>query len=88
LEHAELGFTTAEKLGLPFVPPYLEQSMRMGVCGVGLSNIDGMIQGVNYASAAAGILSNSGSELVCSPLTSPNINLTIMFVVTCLKKSM
>jgi hypothetical protein len=85
LEHAELGFTTAEKLGLPFVSPYLEQSMRMGVCGVGLSNIDGMIQGVNYASAAAGILSNSGS---CSHLTSPNINLTIMFVVTCLKKSM
>jgi hypothetical protein len=57
LEHAELGFTTAEKLGLPFVPPYLEQSMRMGVCSVGLTNIDGMIEGVNYASAAAGILS-------------------------------
>jgi hypothetical protein len=81
LEHAELGFTTAEKLGLPFVPSYLEQSMRMGVCGVGLSSIDGMIQDVNYASAAAGILSSSGSELVCSPLTCPSINLTIMFVV-------
>ncbi|XP_015623171.1 GDSL esterase/lipase 7 isoform X2 [Oryza sativa Japonica Group] len=52
-----------EKLGLPFVPPYLEQNMRMGVGSVDLSNIDGMIQGVNYASAAAGILSSSGSEL-------------------------
>ncbi|KAF2944264.1 hypothetical protein DAI22_02g129600 [Oryza sativa Japonica Group] len=37
--------------------------MRMGVGSVDLSNIDGMIQGVNYASAAAGILSSSGSEL-------------------------
>ena len=64
--------TTAEKLGLPFVPPYLEQSMRMGGGGVGLSNIGGMIQGVNYASAAAGILSSSGSELVCSPTAPAN----------------
>ena len=64
-----LRFATAEKLGLPFVPPYLEQSMRMGVGTVGLSNIDGMIQGVNYASAAAGILSSSGSELVCPPIS-------------------
>ena len=38
--------------------------MRMGVGSVGLTNIVGMIQGVNYASAAAGILSSSGSELV------------------------
>ncbi|KAL6877517.1 hypothetical protein ACP4OV_012732 [Aristida adscensionis] len=53
----------AEKLGLPFVPPYLEQNMRMGVGAVGLGNIDGMIQGVNYASAAGGIISSSGSEL-------------------------
>ncbi|XBJ18085.1 hypothetical protein VPH35_009340 [Triticum aestivum] len=53
----------AEKLGLPFVPPYLEQSMRMGVGSVSLSNTGGMIQGINYASAAAGILSSSGSEL-------------------------
>ena len=28
--------TTTEKLGLPFVPTYLEQSMRMGGDGVGL----------------------------------------------------
>ena len=28
--------TTAEKLGLPFMPTYLEQSMRMGGGGVGL----------------------------------------------------
>ncbi|KAM0857915.1 hypothetical protein ACQ4PT_048155 [Festuca glaucescens] len=35
----------------------------MGVGSVGLSSIDGMIQGVNYASAAAGILSSSGSEM-------------------------
>ncbi|XP_062223488.1 GDSL esterase/lipase 7-like [Phragmites australis] len=53
----------AERLGLPFVPPYLEQNMRMGVGSAGLTNIDGMIQGVNYASAAAGIISSSGSEL-------------------------
>uniref|UniRef100_A0A0A9DNX0 GDSL esterase/lipase 7 n=1 Tax=Arundo donax TaxID=35708 RepID=A0A0A9DNX0_ARUDO len=53
----------AEKLGLPFVPPYLEQNMRTGAGSDGLSNIDGIIQGVNYASAAAGIISSSGSEL-------------------------
>ncbi|KAK3156639.1 hypothetical protein QOZ80_2AG0109890 [Eleusine coracana subsp. coracana] len=50
----------AEKLGLPFVPPYLEQNMRTGA---GLTNISGMVQGVNYASAAAGIISSSGSDL-------------------------
>ncbi|CAD6247284.1 unnamed protein product [Miscanthus lutarioriparius] len=53
----------AERLGVPFVPPYLEQNMRTGAADVGLTNIDGMIQGVNYASAAAGIVSSSGSEL-------------------------
>ncbi|KAJ1262068.1 hypothetical protein BS78_09G079000 [Paspalum vaginatum] len=53
----------AERLGLPFVPPYLEQNMRTGAAGVGLANVDGMIQGVNYASAAAGIISSSGSDL-------------------------
>ncbi|KAG0532810.1 hypothetical protein BDA96_04G139200 [Sorghum bicolor] len=53
----------AERLGLPFVPPYLEQNMRTGAADVGLTSIDGMIQGVNYASAAAGIISSSGSEL-------------------------
>lgn len=54
----------AERLGLPFVPPYLEQNMRAGAAGVGVAQIDGMIQGVNYASAAAGIISSSGSDLV------------------------
>jgi hypothetical protein len=39
--------------------------MRTGAAGAGgLGKIDGMIQGVNYASAAAGIISSSGSELV------------------------
>jgi len=61
------GLCAAERLGLPFVPPYLEQNMRTGTADVGLTNIDGMIQGVNYASAAAGIISSSGSELVCIP---------------------
>lgn len=41
----------------------------MGVGSAGLTNIDGMIQGVNYASAAAGIISSSGSELVCPPIS-------------------
>jgi len=58
------GLCAAERLGLPFVPPYLEQNMRTGAADVGLTNIDGMIQGVNYVSAAAGIISSSGSELV------------------------
>ncbi|XP_066325702.1 GDSL esterase/lipase At1g28600-like [Miscanthus floridulus] len=59
----------AERLGVPFVPPYLEQNMRTGAADVGLTNIDGMIQGVNYVSAAAGIISSSGSELmIASPL--------------------
>ncbi|WVZ96903.1 hypothetical protein U9M48_042483 [Paspalum notatum var. saurae] len=54
----------AERLGLPFVPPYLEQNMRTGGGGgVGPANVDGMIHGVNYASAAAGIISSSGSDL-------------------------
>ncbi|CAL4945448.1 unnamed protein product [Urochloa decumbens] len=52
----------AERLGLPFVPPYLEQNMR-AAAGAGPAKIDGMIQGVNYASAAAGIISTSGSDL-------------------------
>ncbi|CAO1947320.1 unnamed protein product [Urochloa humidicola] len=51
----------AERLGLPFVPPYLEQNMR--AAGAGPAKVDGMIQGVNYASAAAGIISTSGSDL-------------------------
>jgi hypothetical protein len=69
----------AERLGLPFVPPYLEQNMRTGAGGVGLSNVDGMIQGVNYASAAAGIISSSGSELVyvsSYPITPTNLKLS------------
>nr|CAD1839256.1 unnamed protein product [Ananas comosus var. bracteatus] len=41
------------RLGLPFVPPYLGQSGK----------VEDMIYGVNYASAAAGILFASGSDL-------------------------
>ncbi|KAK3228079.1 hypothetical protein Dsin_007941 [Dipteronia sinensis] len=40
-------------LGLPFVPSYLGQT----------GSVEDMIQGVNYASAAAGIIFSSGSEL-------------------------
>ncbi|RVW43158.1 GDSL esterase/lipase 7 [Vitis vinifera] len=43
----------ALRLGLPFVPSYLGQS------GV----VEDMIHGVNYASAGAGIIFSSGSEL-------------------------
>ncbi|XP_020088379.1 GDSL esterase/lipase 7-like [Ananas comosus] len=43
----------ALRLGLPFVPPYLGQSGK----------VEDMIYGVNYASAAAGILFASGSDL-------------------------
>ncbi|KAM0939582.1 putative triacylglycerol lipase [Dioscorea sansibarensis] len=43
----------AERLGLPFVPPYLGRSGR----------IEDMIHGLNYASAASGILFSSGSDL-------------------------
>ncbi|XP_062146597.1 GDSL esterase/lipase 7 [Alnus glutinosa] len=43
----------ALRLGLPFVPSYLGQS----------GNVEDMIHGVNYASAGAGIIFSSGSEL-------------------------
>lgn len=42
------------KLGLPFVPSYLGQ----------VRSVEDMIQGVNYASAGAGIIFSSGSDLV------------------------
>ncbi|KAJ8451124.1 hypothetical protein Cgig2_026933 [Carnegiea gigantea] len=44
----------ALRLGLPFVPSYLEQAGK----------IEDMIHGVNYASAGAGIIVSSGSDLV------------------------
>ncbi|XP_064971602.1 GDSL esterase/lipase At5g08460-like [Musa acuminata AAA Group] len=43
----------AVRLGLPFVPPFLGRSGK----------IEDMIRGVNYASAAPGILFSSGSDL-------------------------
>ncbi|CAO2831876.1 unnamed protein product [Amaranthus hypochondriacus] len=43
----------AMKLGLPFVPSYLGQ----------VRSVEDMIQGVNYASAGAGIIFSSGSDL-------------------------
>nr|XP_016458449.1 PREDICTED: GDSL esterase/lipase At5g08460-like [Nicotiana tabacum] len=43
----------AVRLGLPFVPSYLGQA----------GSIEDMILGVNYASAGAGIIFSSGSEL-------------------------
>ncbi|XP_022631352.1 GDSL esterase/lipase At5g08460 [Vigna radiata var. radiata] len=43
----------ALRLGLPFVPSYLGQT----------GEVDDMIHGVNYASAGAGIILSSGSEL-------------------------
>ncbi|KAL0324187.1 UNVERIFIED_CONTAM: GDSL esterase/lipase [Sesamum calycinum] len=43
----------ALRLGLPFVPSYLGQT----------GSVDDMIRGVNYASAGAGIIFSSGSEL-------------------------
>ncbi|XP_050228261.1 GDSL esterase/lipase At5g08460 [Mercurialis annua] len=43
----------AQRLGLPLVPSYLGQ----------MGSVEDMIHGVNYASAAAGIIYSSGSEL-------------------------
>lgn len=45
---------SALRLGLPFVPSYLGQA----------GSIEEMVLGVNYASAGAGIIFSSGSELV------------------------
>jgi phospholipase/lecithinase/hemolysin len=45
----------AELLGLPLVPPYSEAS-----------SVQHVLQGVNYASAAAGILDDSGGNFVSS----------------------
>lgn len=54
-------FASALRLGLPFVPSYLGQT----------GEVDDMIHGVNYASAGAGIILSSGSELVCFIQFSP-----------------
>jgi len=48
------GIIVALRLGLPFVPSYLEQA----------GAIEDMIHGVNYASSGAGIIFSSGSDLV------------------------
>lgn len=47
---------SASHLGLPFVPSYLGQS----------GSVEDMVHGLNYASAGAGIIFSSGSELVHS----------------------
>lgn len=44
----------AEMLGLPFAPPFTDPSM----------SDPQIFQGVNYASAAAGILDETGKEYV------------------------
>jgi hypothetical protein len=49
-----VGNFSAELLGLPLVPPYSQAS------GSGQQ----LLQGVNYASAAAGILDDSGGNFV------------------------
>lgn len=49
-----LTIQSALRLGLPFVPSYLGQT----------GAAEDMIQGVNYASAGAGIIYSSGSEMV------------------------
>lgn len=50
-----LGSPLALRLGLPFVPSYLGQA----------GTVEDMTHGVNYASAGAGVIFSSGSELVC-----------------------
>jgi hypothetical protein len=45
---------SAELLGLPLVPAYSEASR----------SVEQLLQGVNYASAAAGILDDSGGNFV------------------------
>lgn len=50
----ELGFGEAKYLGLPFPPPYL--SVRSGAAMI--------MGGVNYGSAAAGILDETGKHYV------------------------
>lgn len=51
---SDVLFDSALRLGLPFVPSYLSVS----------GSVEAMIRGVNYASAGAGIIFSSGSELV------------------------
>lgn len=51
------SWDTAELLGLPLVPPYLSPASK----GVKI------LRGVNYASAAAGILDDTGRHYVCMP---------------------
>ncbi|XP_062018090.1 GDSL esterase/lipase At5g08460-like [Rosa rugosa] len=48
----------ALQLGLPFVPIFLRQTGR----------VEDMLHGLNFASAAVGIIFTSGSELVCLTL--------------------
>lgn len=49
------NFVSALRLGLPFVPSFLGQTGR----------VEDMLHGLNFASAGAGIIFTSGSELVC-----------------------
>lgn len=64
----------ALRLGLPFVPSYLSQT----------GSAEDMIHGVNYASAGAGIIFLSGSQLVCLPppllsIIFPNSKITSIY---------
>lgn len=49
----ELNFS-GEMLGLPYLPTFVESR----------SNVSAIVSGVNYASAAGGILSETGQHLV------------------------
>ncbi|KAK1394190.1 hypothetical protein POM88_013246 [Heracleum sosnowskyi] len=54
----------ALRLGLPYIPTYLGQT----------ASVEDMIHGVNYASAGAGLIFTSGSELVFQCLVLANTN--------------
>lgn len=56
LNFAFFDYSSALRLGLPYVPTYLGQT----------GSVEDMIHGVNYASAGAGLIFTSGSELVNS----------------------
>jgi hypothetical protein len=71
-----VGIFSAELLGLPLVPPYSQAS------GSGQQ----LLQGVNYASAAAGILDDSGGNFVrtCpSMIRTSEVLIAFVTMITC-----
>jgi hypothetical protein len=67
-------YFSAELLGLPLVPAYSQAS----------HSVEQLLQGVNYASAAAGILDDSGGNFVrTNPSVIGSSNNDFLTIINC-----